>query len=186
MEGLIDDLVVGKRDSLLVDLSISSLQNQFSDDFAWRVSKGDVWLNATEQVRGSLVDSDKDSVMDLSEPEQPQDSKDLRVELVDTSDSNDEGNSWMSRHVDLSCQFCASSCRSFLLVGCLVLGLIFLSLLEDKCSPCFIFSPFGSSEFDESLCNFGVSCFLLLESFRFRRNNFLSWHNHKQINIFDY
>lgn len=42
--------------------------------------------------------------MDLSQSQNPEDSEDLGVELVNTSDSDDEGELWLSRDMDLASQ----------------------------------------------------------------------------------
>lgn len=66
-EALIDDGVGGKWNSLFVYFSVSSLENEFSNSFSGRVAEGDVWLYFTEEVGGSFVDSDENSVMKLSQ-----------------------------------------------------------------------------------------------------------------------
>ncbi len=94
-----------ERDSLSVDFTISSLEDKFSNGFSWRISKGDVRLNFSEEIWWSFVDSDKGSVVDLSQSEQSQDSDNLWVEFVNTSDSNNECEFWLSGYVDLTCKF---------------------------------------------------------------------------------
>ena len=96
------DSIWWERDSLSMDLSISSLENEFSNCFSWRISEGDVWLNFSKEVGWSFVDSDKGSIMDLSQPKQSQDSDDLWVKFVNTSDSYNECKSWLSWYVDLT------------------------------------------------------------------------------------
>lgn len=107
-EGLLDDGVGGQGDSLSVDLSVSSLENEFADGFARGVSEGDVGLDSSEEVGGGLVDSNEDSIVELSESEESHDSDDFGVELVNTPDSDNEGESGLSRYVDLSSEFCLS------------------------------------------------------------------------------
>ena len=96
------DGVWWERDSLSVDFSVSSLENEFSNSFSGRISEGDIWLNFSEEVGWSFVDSDKGSVVDLSQSEQSEDSDDFRVEFVNTSDSYNECESWLSWYVDLT------------------------------------------------------------------------------------
>jgi hypothetical protein len=43
--------------------------------------------------------------VDLSQSEQSQDSDNLWVEFVNTSDSNNECEFWLSGYVDLTCKF---------------------------------------------------------------------------------
>ena len=102
---LCDDGVRRKRNSLLVNFTITSLENEFSDGLSGRVSEGDVGLNSSENVAGSLIDSDEGSVVDLSQSEYSQDSDDLGVEFVNTSDSNDKGESGLGWYVNLSSEF---------------------------------------------------------------------------------
>jgi hypothetical protein len=45
---------------------------------------GDVWLGNSEHVDGSLVESDENTVVDLSQAEQFQAFADFRVDSVDT------------------------------------------------------------------------------------------------------
>ena len=101
-KGFGNDCVWWERDSLSVDLSVSSLENEFSNSFSGRVSESDVWLNFSEEVGWSFVNSDKSSVVDLSQSEQSEDSDDFRVEFVNTSDSYNECESWLSWYVDLT------------------------------------------------------------------------------------
>ena len=98
----LDDGVGRKRDSLLVDLSVSSLENNFSDGLSGWVSEGDVWLNSSEDVGWGFIDSDEDTIVDLSQSEDSQDSDNFGVEFVNTSDSNDECEFGLGWYVDLS------------------------------------------------------------------------------------
>ena len=79
-----DDLVVSQRDSGSVDLAISSLVNELSDGGLRWVAIGNVWLNASEHVDCGLVQSDKDSVVQLSQSEELKDLLVLGVKVVDT------------------------------------------------------------------------------------------------------
>ena len=88
-----------------VDLAISSLENEFSDGFSGRIAESDVGLNFSEKVGRGFIDSDEGSVMDLPQSEQSQDSDDLRVEFVNTSDSHNECESGLGGYVDLSGKF---------------------------------------------------------------------------------
>jgi hypothetical protein len=84
-ESLLDDGVVGKRDSLSVNLSETSLEDELLDGLSSGVSKSDEGEDLLEHVKGSLVDSEEGTVVELSESEQSQDSLDFRVELVNTN-----------------------------------------------------------------------------------------------------
>jgi len=99
------DSVWWERDSLSVDFTISSLENEFSNGFSWRISDSNIRLNFSEEVGWSFVDSNKSSVVDLSQSEQSEDSDNLGVEFVNTSDSDNECKFGLSRYVDLTCKF---------------------------------------------------------------------------------
>jgi hypothetical protein len=89
-EGSLDDLIGSKRDSLLVDLSVSSLVDHFRDGGSSGESESDKRLDLLDHVEGGSVDSDKGGVVDLSKSEQLEDLFDLRSQMVDTSDSDDK------------------------------------------------------------------------------------------------
>lgn len=107
-EVLFNDLVGGKSNSLLVDLSVSTLVDEFSDGlqvgltidgergrFSARTKAGksersenepvsDVGLNSEEHLRSSLGDLDEDTVVDLEKTEELKDLARLRGNVVDT------------------------------------------------------------------------------------------------------
>lgn len=101
-KGLIDQGVGGKRNTLLVDLAVTSLENKFADGLAGRISESDVGLNSSEHVGGGFVDSNEDSVVELSESEESHDADDFGVELVNTADPHDKGQFRLGRDVDLT------------------------------------------------------------------------------------
>ena len=88
-----------------VDFAIASLEDKSFNGFPGGVSVCDVGFDSPEHIDGGLVDSDENSVMELSQSEESHDSNDLGVELVNTSDSNDKGESGFSGHMDLSGMF---------------------------------------------------------------------------------
>ena len=101
-EHLFDRVIGLKGDSLSVDFAISSLENEFSDGFSGRITIGDVGFDSSEHIDGSFVDSNEDSIVELSESKKSHDSDDLGVEFVNTSDSNDKGKSGFGGYVDLT------------------------------------------------------------------------------------
>ncbi len=84
-QGFLDDLVVDKGKSLVVQLSVASLVNHLADGALGQVSIGNVGLDAAEHVDGGSVEFDKTSVMDLAEAQELQDLLRLGCELVDTT-----------------------------------------------------------------------------------------------------
>ena len=101
-QNLFNSAVLFNGDSLPVDLSETSLEHKSSDALLSRVSVGNVRLNSPEHINGGLVNSDEDTVMELSKSEKPHDSDDLRVKLVDTPDSDNKGELGFSWYVNLS------------------------------------------------------------------------------------
>ena len=101
-EVLLDQVVGLEGDSLPVDLSVSSLEDELPDAVLSGVSVGDVGLDSSEHIDGGSVELDEDSVVELSQSEESHDSDGLGVQLVNTSDSNDECDFGFSRYVDLS------------------------------------------------------------------------------------
>ena len=90
---------------MLVDLSVSSLQDELADGISGRISESDVWLDSAEEIGGGFVDADKDTVVDLSESQNSEDSNNLGVEFVDTSDSYDESEAGLGGDVNLPSNF---------------------------------------------------------------------------------
>ena len=69
-QSISDDFIGGKGNSLLVDLTESSLVDQVRNSLSSGITEGNIRLDLLEHVQGSSVDSDKGSVVDLSESEQ--------------------------------------------------------------------------------------------------------------------
>lgn len=90
-ENLLNGSVGLEGNSLLVDLSVTSLEDELSDGFIAGITIGDVWLNSSEHIDGGFVKLDEDTVVELSQSEESHDSDGLGVEFVNTSDSDHEG-----------------------------------------------------------------------------------------------
>jgi len=97
---VLNQLVVGQSNSLLVDLSVSSLVDQLSDGLQVRVAIGDVWVDDCKHLLRSLGQADEDTVVDLEESEELEDLSWLRGNLVDTLDSDDEDQFWLLLNVE--------------------------------------------------------------------------------------
>ncbi len=119
--------------------------------------------------------------MDLSESQNSEDSDDLWVEFVDTSDSDDEGEAGLSWDVNLSGELGLSTGSDLCLLCGEVISLILLSTLEDLSSLVLVVSSSLLSQLLEGSGNLRIACFLLDEAFWLRGNNLLSWHHHKRI-----
>jgi len=90
-EALINDGVARKRNSLFANLSITSFKDKFSNSLSGRITKSNIGLNFTEEIGGGFVDSDKNSVMELSQSQNSQNSDNFGVELVNNPDPYHKG-----------------------------------------------------------------------------------------------
>jgi len=161
-KSLFNNFVGGDGDSLLVDLSVSSLVDHVGDSMSGGESESDIRLDLLDHVEGGSVNSDKGGVVDLSESQQLEDLFDLRSQIVDTSDSDDKEDLGFSRDIEGSFSSGLSlKVYEFLLFGSEFLEMSFTSLG--------VFSSLGlgliSSLLDESLSGIsklGVSSVLLL------------------------
>ena len=83
-QGVLDDLVLGDRDTLLVDLSITTLVKELTDVLERRISVSDERLNDLQHLSGGLGDPDEDTIVDLEKTEKLEGLALLGVDLVDT------------------------------------------------------------------------------------------------------
>ena len=86
-EVLLNDLVVGKSNALLVDLSVATLVDELTDSLEVGVTVGDVGVDNSQHLLGGLGETDEDTVVDLEQTEELQDLAGLRSDLVDTVSS---------------------------------------------------------------------------------------------------
>lgn len=93
-------LVVGQSNSLLVDLTVTSLVNQLSDGGERWVTVSNVRFNQLQKFGGSLGNLDENTVVDLVQSHQLQDLSLLWSHVVDTLDPDDEDNLWLSFNVE--------------------------------------------------------------------------------------
>lgn len=85
-----NDLVVIDGDALLVDLGVTALVDELADGAQVGVAVGNVGLDELEHLRGGLVQTDEDTVVDLKKTEQLQDLAGLGRDVVDTADTDNE------------------------------------------------------------------------------------------------
>ena len=83
-EVLLNDLVVGKSNALLVDLSVATLVDELTDSLEVGVTVGDVGVDNSQHLLGGLGETDEDTVVDLEQTEELQDLTGLGSDLVDT------------------------------------------------------------------------------------------------------
>jgi len=148
-EGLFNNFVGGDGDSLLVDLTETSLVNQIRDGVSSGVAESDIRFDLLDHVKSSSVNSDEDTVVDLSKSEQLEDLSDLGSQVVNTSDSDHKDDSRFSGNVErtsssgfsseldsilfFSSELLVMSFTSLSIFGSLSLGL-FLSLGQPSLS----------------------------------------------------
>lgn len=91
-EVLLDDGVVGKRETLLAwgGLGVTALVDKLADGLEVGVTVGDERLDDLEHLGGSLGQANEDTVVDLEQTEELQGLALLRVDLVDTLDTDNE------------------------------------------------------------------------------------------------
>jgi len=99
-KGLFNDNIAGDGDSLLVDLTITSLVDQVRKSMSGGITESDIRFDLLDHVKSSSVNSDEGSVVDLSKSEQLEDLSDLRSQIVDTSDSNHKDDLRFSGNVE--------------------------------------------------------------------------------------
>lgn len=98
-EGLLNHLVLCDPVSLLLDLRESSLVDQLPDCADCRISPGDEGFSQSQHVQSSLVQSDEDTVVDLSQSQKLQNFPWLGSKTIDTSDPDHEGQLGLSWNV---------------------------------------------------------------------------------------
>lgn len=80
----LDDGVVGQRNALLVDLSVTALVDELLDALQVGVTVGDPGLDDLDHLSDGLGDTEEDTVVDLQETEELEDLAGLGGNLVDT------------------------------------------------------------------------------------------------------
>jgi len=128
---LFNDLVRRKSNSLLVDLSVSTLVDEFSDGLQVGLTVSDVGLNSEKHLRSSLGDLDEDTVVDLEKTEELKDLARLRGNVVDTLDTHDEVNLGLSGDVEVSVSLGLPLQADLLSLLLLVVVDVLLGALED-------------------------------------------------------
>jgi hypothetical protein len=82
--------VIGKSNTLLGDLSISTLVNELADGLEVGVSVGNPWLDNLQHLKGGLGHANEDTIVDLEKTEELKDLARLWCNLVDTLDTDNE------------------------------------------------------------------------------------------------
>ena len=101
-ENLLDLLVLHQRNALLVQLGETTLVDQLADGLEVGVTVGDVGLDQTEHLDGGLVQTHEDSVVDLAQTKELQGLLHLGRGLVDTTNTDDDGNTTLGLSEQIS------------------------------------------------------------------------------------
>lgn len=83
-EVVFDDLVVGERNALLVNLAVTTLVDELADGLKIWVAVSNVGLDDLEHFIGCFCETDKDAVVDLKKTEKLEDLAGFRSDFVDT------------------------------------------------------------------------------------------------------
>ena len=128
---LFNDGIVGDSDTLSVDLGISTLVDEVADGLQARVSPGNVRVDNTEHLDSGLVQLDEDTIIDLSQTEKLKNLAGTRVDLVDTTNTDNEGESGFVGNVVVSGLLGVNTELLLLVFLVLVLSDVLLSTLVD-------------------------------------------------------
>lgn len=127
----LDDGVVGKSNTLLINLSVTTLVDELTNGLKVGVTVGDPWLNNLEHLKGSLGHADEDTVVDLKETEKLEDLAGLWCDLVDTLDADNKDQLRLGWDVERTRLLGDTSKTDLLTLLIAVLLDVLLSTLED-------------------------------------------------------
>lgn len=130
-ERLLNDGVVGDGDPLAVDLGVTALVDELTDGLEVGGTVGNVGLDELEHLRGSLVELDEDTVVDLEQTEELQDLAGLGRNVVDTAETDNKGNLGLRGDVEVTAGTGSTAETDLLALGGTVLLGVLLSPLED-------------------------------------------------------
>ena len=82
---VLDNGIIGESDTLLVDLSVSTLINELTNSLEVRVSISNPRLDDLQHLEGSFGHANEDTIVDLEETKQLEDLARLWCDLVDTT-----------------------------------------------------------------------------------------------------
>mmetsp|Transcript_24041 Transcript_24041/g.38544 ORF Transcript_24041/g.38544 Transcript_24041/m.38544 type:complete len:257 (-) Transcript_24041:743-1513(-) len=129
-KSLLNYAVVSNWDTLLVDLSESSLVDQLLNSLEVRFTVYNVWLNKTKHVDGSLVKTNEYCVVDLAKTQKLQDLANLRSVTKNTTDTNNNSYLWLWVNKDVARCLCSTAHTDELILVSLVLLNVLLSTLK--------------------------------------------------------
>ena len=129
-KGLFNDSIVMDRDTLLLNLGISTLVDQFTNGLQVGGTVSDIGLNELEHFRGSLVQADKDTIVDLQQTQELKHLTRLGGNVVDTTDTDNKDQLFLGRNIVVTVGFGLATKSDFLTFSSLVFSMVFGSTLE--------------------------------------------------------
>ena len=129
-ERLLNDRVVRDGDTLLVNLSISTLVDQTTDGLQVGITVGNIRLDQLKHLRGSLVKTNKDTIVDLQKTQKLKNLTRLRSNVVDTTNTNNKDKLLLGRNVIVTLSLSLTTKTDLILGGSLVFSVILGSTLE--------------------------------------------------------
>jgi len=127
-EGIRDDAVVREFDSLLVNLSVSSLHDEVTDSGEAGVSADNVRLDVLQHVGHGFGHLDENTLVKLVQTQEFQDLTGLRGKLVDTGDTNDKHELSLRLNEEVSCVSGIATFDNQILSGLAVLLVVLKAL----------------------------------------------------------
>jgi len=101
-KGLLNDSIVRERDTLLVDLSVSTLVDEFTDGLQVGGTVSDVGLDQLKHLSSGVGETKEDTVVDLEKTEQLEDLAGLGSDVVDTLDTDNEDKLGLGGNVEVT------------------------------------------------------------------------------------
>ena len=99
---LFNDAVAGQSGALSINLSITTLIDQFTDALEIGLTIGNVWLDNLQHLNGGSIQTNKHTIVDLTETEELQNLARLGANLVDTLDTDNKGKLGGIRNIERS------------------------------------------------------------------------------------
>jgi hypothetical protein len=128
---LFNDSVIRDRDTLLVDLGITTLVDQTTDGLHVGVTVGNVRLDQLKHLGSGLVETDKDTVVDLQKTQELENLTGLGGNVVDTTDTDNEDELLLSGNVVVTLSLGLTTETDLVTFVGLVFGIVLGSTLEE-------------------------------------------------------
>jgi len=131
-EIVLDKLVVGKRDALLVDLAVPALVDELADRFQVGVAIGNVWVDNGKHLGCSLGEADENTIVNLEKPEELKNLARFRSDLINTLNSKNENQFRFIGNVEGTLLFAQTSQTDLLPLSIAILLDVRFCALEDN------------------------------------------------------